>query len=216
MVLTSSLAGRYCAHWISGLCIGHSGFPSHLPGTPGAQAILVIHFDGEFFLDHCCPFGAASRRHLAGRDRSRRCRKTLRGRHACHPISYSFTLALPRPTWRTSIHEPVNSIGAPWPLIKSGAAFTYTIVYLGILWDLPLCRISLPEPKRLKFLSRVEIMLDDIRASRRFSLLELDEIHGSLCHLVFIYREGAPRLSPLANFMSRFNDNRFKTRWLGG
>jgi hypothetical protein len=81
------------------------------------------------------------------------------------------------------------------------------MVFLGLLWDLVQWRISLPEPKYLKYLAHVEAMMSGAQRSQQFSLLELEEIHGTLCHIAFICRDGTSRLAVFSNAMAHYKGN---------
>jgi hypothetical protein len=115
---------------------------------------------------------------------------------------------------RTTILVPIDSLCCPWHPVKTGTAFRDFIVFLGLLWDLPHRRVSLPEDKRQKYLTRVRDMLTTMRANLAFSLLTLQELHGALCHLCFVYREGRSRVAVFSNAMSGFKGNSLARRHL--
>ncbi|KAJ6521250.1 hypothetical protein DFH09DRAFT_1425953 [Mycena vulgaris] len=45
---------------VAGLGARYKSFHCTCPVLPAHKPFLIVHFDGEFFLDHCFPFGAAS------------------------------------------------------------------------------------------------------------------------------------------------------------
>jgi hypothetical protein len=83
-----------------------------------------------------------------------------------------------------------------------------------LLWDLRHRRVSLPEEKREKYLARVRGMLKTMRARLAFSLLALQELHGALCHLCFVYRDGRSRVAVFSNAMAGFKGNSLTRRHL--
>jgi hypothetical protein len=106
----------------------------------------------------------------------------------------------------------IAPLRVPWHPTKTGLRFAYTMVFIGFFWDLIDRRVSLPDPKRLKFLMRVQLMLNKIEQSLGLSLLELQKIHGSLVHICFVYQEGSSHLPLVSNFMAKFNGNEFIRR----
>jgi hypothetical protein len=91
---------------------------------------------------------------------------------------------------------------------KCGLSFEYVMVHIGFLWDLLLRRVSLPETKRLKYLR----LLQEFLALAFFTLEQIQQVHGILVHVCFVYEDGSSRLPPISNFMSTFNGNSFSRR----
>ena len=106
----------------------------------------------------------------------------------------------------------ISSLLVPWHKDKGDLFFSYITNFIGFRWDLPGKTVSLPEEKRLKFYNRVRIFLDCF-AGRRCSLLDVQKIHGSLCHVAFVYVEGCSRLPSLSNFIASFMDNEHICRY---
>jgi hypothetical protein len=102
----------------------------------------------------------------------------------------------------------ISSLGVPWHKDKGDPAFLYITNFIGFRWDLPDRHVSLPEEKRLKFHNRVRIFLDHF-TGHPCSLLNIQKIHGSLCHVVFVYVQGRSRLPSLSNFIASFIGNEF-------
>ncbi len=88
----------------------------------------------------------------------------------------------------------------PWHPTKTGKDFVEEIVFIGFHWDLRRRRVSLPLEKRLKFLRRVQ----DFIAHKTVTLLQVQEIHGSLFHVTFVYRDGSSRLPVISRFIAVF------------
>jgi hypothetical protein len=86
--------------------------------------------------------------------------------------------------------------------------FLSTFTFIGMLWDIDQCRVSLPDNKQLKFLRRVD---DFVNAFERCQcqLHDVERIHSSLCYISFIYIEGHSHLPSLSNFGVSFYGNIF-------
>jgi hypothetical protein len=102
----------------------------------------------------------------------------------------------------------ISSLFVPWHKDKGDLVFSYITNFIGFCWDLPSKTVSLPEEKRLKFHNRVRIFLDCFTGNP-CSLLDIQKIHGSLCHVAFVYIEGCSRLPSLSNFIASFMDNEY-------
>lgn len=106
----------------------------------------------------------------------------------------------------------ISSLHVPWHKDKGDPDFLYITNFIGFRWDLPNRRVSLPEEKRLKFHNRVRIFLECFTGHPCF-LLDIQKIHGSLCHVAFVYTLGRSRLPSLSNFISSFMGNEFTRRY---
>ncbi|KAF7348151.1 hypothetical protein MSAN_01768000 [Mycena sanguinolenta] len=197
------------------------------PVLPAHKPWLVCSFDELFYLDHCHPFGAKPASSNAGQIVNAAVdiwqvatlhhARELKYEDDCDVVRFPSAPEGPPYTYkfdRNSILDPIRELRIPWHPTKTGDAFLDTTVFLGLEWDFPTRRVSLPTEKRLKYLSRVQNMLKGIRTSKKFTLLELQEIHGSLCYVAFVYKEGSSRLAVFSNGMSSFKSNKFSLRWL--
>jgi hypothetical protein len=106
----------------------------------------------------------------------------------------------------------ISSLHVPWHKDKGDPVFLYITNFIGFRWDLPDRHVSLPEEKRLKFHNRVRIFLDCF-SDHQCSLLDIQKIHGSLCHVAFVYSQGRSRLPSLSNFIASFMGNEFARRY---
>jgi hypothetical protein len=106
----------------------------------------------------------------------------------------------------------ISSLQVPWHKDKGDLAFLYVTNFIGFRWDLPNKQVSLSEEKRLKFHNRVRIFLDCF-TGHPCSLLDVQKIHGSLCHVAFVYVQGRSRLPSLSNFIATFMGNEFTRRY---
>lgn len=128
-----------------------------------SKPFLVVCFDGDFYLDHCYPFGASSTSDNAGQI----CNATVdiwqaeMGKDG-KPLKYeddmcalrfpSMLIAASEGTFtyrfnRASIEAPIRPLQTPWHLTKTDIEFLERVVFLGVLWDLVEHRASLPTEK---------------------------------------------------------------------
>ncbi len=113
---------------------------------------------------------------------------------------------------RATMMSRVESLNVPWHAEKGDKSFVFTTTFIGFLWDIPGKLVSLPEEKRLKFRERVRQFLDAFSGHRCY-LLDVDKIHGSLCHVAFVHQDGNSRLPSLSNFAASFKGNEYTTRY---
>lgn len=106
----------------------------------------------------------------------------------------------------------ISSLHVPWHKDKGDLFFSYITNFIGFCWDLPNKLVSLPEEKQLKFYNQVRIFLDCF-TGHHCSMLDIQKIHGSLCHIAFVYTQGHSHLPSLSNFIATFMDNEFISRY---
>ena len=106
----------------------------------------------------------------------------------------------------------VSSLGVPWHKEKGDTEFLYKTTFIGYSWDLVLKLVSLPDEKRLKFHNRVKVFINSF-SRRCCTLKDVERIHGSLCHVAFVYVEGSSRLPSLSNFAASFKGNELTQRY---
>ncbi len=99
----------------------------------------------------------------------------------------------------------IADLYVPWhPVEKKGdPEFVPITTFIGFLWDFDTHTVALPEEKRLKFLKRVRLFSAMYKAAG-YLLPDVQKIHGSLCHVAFVHREGASHLPAFSNFTSKF------------
>src|SRR5882724_3503981 len=94
-------------------------------------------------------------------------------------------------------------LGIPWHPFKSkGHDFQSTVSYVGFIWSLDSCSISLSCKKHTKYLAKVIMFLSNALA--KVSRRECLSIHGTLQHITFIYCNGHAFLLPISSFLSKF------------
>lgn len=198
-----------------------SKFHRRSPIAPAHKRWFVMQGrKGQLYIQHCCPFGAT-----ASESNSGQVSKAVLGIWRAkgigpngkwsddiynfnYPSSGSGTEDDPYvyPYDENDVLMAVAATGMPFhPFTKKGQPFDTTFDYVGMVWDLSAKTVGVREEKRRKFLFRAEVFLD-AAANGVVTEEECMKIHGSLCHLAFVYRLGRSHLSSLSSFISRFND----------
>ncbi|KAJ8473727.1 hypothetical protein ONZ45_g16190 [Pleurotus djamor] len=194
-------------------------FHRRTPICPAHKRWYVMQAqEGDFYIQHCCPFGARPSESNSGEianaaldiwselgvgptrkwcDDMVVLRAPLPGPP---PFSYPYD--------RLSALQLIEPLNIPWHPEK-GQDFGSQFTYVGLFWDLDRKEVSLPEPKRVKFLARVSTFLSTFPASLENSM----KIQGSLCHIAFVFPLGRSRLPSLSLFISSFDDNHFTSRY---
>ncbi|PPQ83861.1 hypothetical protein CVT24_006520, partial [Panaeolus cyanescens] len=137
------------------------------PALPEHKPWLVVQGrPGDFYIDHCLPFGAACASSNAGMIANalvdiwieKGFRPVLKYEDDIQvfrlpssrrissmestPYSYDFA----------EVVLSVLDLGVPWHPTKGTTSFTSKPTFLGLLWDLPARTVALPEEKRIKFI----------------------------------------------------------------
>ena len=97
----------------------------------------------------------------------------------------------------------ISSLGIPWHKEKGDPCFMSAHIYIGFFWDLANHSISLPLKKRLKFAEHVCLFIFHYK-HKKCPLCEVNKIHGSLCHVAFVYMNSCSCLPSLSNFAAFF------------
>jgi len=114
---------------------------------------------------------------------------------------------------REEMLRRISPLCIPWHAEKCDNPFAFITTFIGLRWDIPNKLVSLPEPKRKKFYERVRQFLDRFDG-HPCQLLDVQKIHGSLCHVAFVYVEGRSHLPSLSNFAAKFpHNNEYATRF---
>jgi hypothetical protein len=197
------------------------------PVIPAHKPWLIVQgFHDEFYVDHCHPFGAAAASSNAGMI-GNAIVDIWQAEDVKPVLKYEDDLKVFRsPVESGPFHQDgfqysynreealsrIAPLQVPWHKEKGDPFFTFVTDFIGFRWDIPNKRVSLPEGKRLKFLNRVRIFLDAFNG-HPCALLDVEKIHGSLCHVAFVYTLGRSRLPSLSNFAASFLDNEFSRRY---
>ncbi|KAF5381168.1 hypothetical protein D9757_009423 [Collybiopsis confluens] len=190
------------------------------PVNPHHKPYLVVCDNlGQFWTDNCTCFGASPASSNAGMI-SNAVVDIWRAAQVTPVFKYEDDLKLLRfPSGTTNIYrydknsalDIVRSLGVRWHPNKGDDDFTFITTYIGFLWDLALKRVSLPNDKRLKYLERIHLFLSEF-SGVRVPLFAIESIHGTLCHISFVYPEGRSHLPALSNFMASFRSPHEESR----
>jgi hypothetical protein len=198
------------------------------PIHPEHKPWFVLQGPDGFYTDHNCPFGCSSSSSNAGmignasveiwenegvkpivkyEDDLNIFRFPISGGpnpdNPAMPYSYAYD--------RPQALALIAPLRIPWHPDK-GQDFNSTFTYLGFLWDISNKSVTLHDHKRDKFLSRVNNFIASFSGGR-CQMLDVMKIHGSLCHIAYIYPDGRNRLPSLSNFICTFQGNNFTLRY---
>lgn len=181
----------------------------NIPVHPDDQRHYCVMWDNLVYIDHCVAFGASSSAGLFGRVADAFVAiiteygvdNTLKWVDDIVTIRYPHptTTSLPYTFDANLIFDIANKLGWPWNLPKF-SDFNTSFTYLGFQWDLCLRTVSLSEPKRQKFLLRLQPWL----SGGRMGLLEAQKLSGSLNHCCYVVTLGRSRLHYLRKFIAGF------------
>lgn len=196
-----------------------SKFHRRTPICPSHKRWFVMQGeDGQFFIQHCCPFGAS-----ASESNSGQVSRVVLAIWRCegigpdgkwsddiyifvYPSSGSGSLDDPwvYPYDVEEVLDAVSTTGTPFhPLTKKGQVFLPYFDYVGMFWDLVARSVSLRDQKRHKFHYRVNCFLA-LAEKGVVTEEQCMKIHGSLCHIAFVYRLGRSHLSSVSSFIANF------------
>ena len=198
------------------------------PIHPEHKPWFVLQGPDGFYIEHNCPFGCSSSGSNAGmignaaidiwihedvkpivkyEDDMNIFRFAISGGPnpdgSFTPYSYPYDRSL-----ALSLIAPLK---IPWHPDK-GQDFSPSFTYLGFFWDIPNRTVTLHDAKREKFLTRVNNFIASFSGAR-CQMQDVMKIHGSLCHIAYIYPEGQNRLPSLSNFICTFQNDTFSHRF---
>jgi len=188
------------------------------PLLPRHKAYVASKWRNKIYVDHCAMEGLSSSGNIQGVPSD--ALVTLLKHHGvdevlkwvdfclfCIPIT---TASVEKdemiPCYSTDIHLILTftcPLGVPWhPVTTKGQDFASTVPYVRFIWDLDNRTVSLSSKKCLKYLDKVQTFqgLASSNVSRKQSM----SVHGTLQHIMFIYRQGHSSLPPLSAFISKF------------
>lgn len=112
------------------------------------------------------------------------------------------------------ICDKSRPLGVPWHP-KKWTDFSFLFVYLGFLWNLTECSVTLPESKQLKYLGKVSSLLLLLKtvSGRPGKMLcaEAMSINGTLSHVSFVIPHGWTYLANLSHFIASFPEHAHHT-----
>ncbi|CDO75102.1 hypothetical protein BN946_scf185010.g27 [Trametes cinnabarina] len=196
-----------------------------IPIYPAHKAYLVIQCeDGQFYIDHVCPFGVSSGTGLQG------------------AVMDPFVALLDARGWGPNRKWVDNLLNGRYPSggsAEEGWTYTHSVndifrlagvigvplhqdkwtphasraEYAGFLWNVDDKTVSLSEKKRSKYLHRVVEAIQVSRGgSARLDLKTVQKLNGTLSHCAFVYPQGRTFLSGLYAFAASFR-NEFAPRY---
>ncbi|KAF7332532.1 Reverse transcriptase/ribonuclease H [Mycena kentingensis (nom. inval.)] len=191
------------------------------PIRPEHKRYFVVQDDRGFFIEHNCPFGCSSSSSNAGRI-SNAVMDVARAEGINPSNKYEDDIMACRvPTGKipedggtprgyeydydeAEVLRRLAPIRVPWhPLEDKGQGFAPRATYIGFEWSFPDKSVRLPEKKRVKFLRRSI----DFANKKTYTKQDVDKIHGSLCHIAYVYPAGRSYLAALSNEIVSFERN---------
>ncbi|KDN34221.1 hypothetical protein RSAG8_12689, partial [Rhizoctonia solani AG-8 WAC10335] len=181
-----------------------------MPIHPDDRPHTVVHWDNQFYIDAFLPFGAASSNGIFGRPGDAMANiYTLLGFGIILKWvdDFLFIQSPPNPNHThlpprfslEAIYEVADTLGWPWKLSKS-VDFANIFTYLGFEWDIARRWVTIPKPKRNKYLKRLRDWLD----LNTVPLKDTEKLVGSLIHCTLAIPSGRPHMAVLIAFEASF------------
>lgn len=105
------------------------------------------------------------------------------------------------------IDEVTKPLGIPWETSKD-IRFSHVVPFVGFAWDLDQKRISLPEPKKVKYTREIS----EWRKRSTHTLDDARKLYGKLLYACLIVPRGRAYLTNLEKMMATFNERPFTPR----
>jgi hypothetical protein len=99
------------------------------------------------------------------------------------------------------IDAVTDPLGYRW-VAEKDKPFAAENVYMGLLWNVQAKTVSIPEPKREKYLAGIREWL----AVRTHTLAEAEVLHGRLQHITYVIPRGRAYLGCLQTFMGLYSN----------
>src|ERR1700683_820298 len=192
-----------------------------LPILPDHRRYLCCQIKNHYFMDHCFPFGAKNAHNRLGitvdaiidilkavkigpipkwADNLFPIRFPISSTLLeDHSVSYRYSYDL------DTLKNAISPLCVPWHASKWND-FSSSPIYLGLVWNFDNHTISLSEPKRLKYLSKVSDFLCDHSSSCVFKKRAMSLL-GTLSHVTIVHRDGCSYLSAVTAFISPFTSD---------
>lgn len=185
-----------------------------MPIRPSDQPHIVVFWDGQFWVDHCVPFGATSSNGIFGRCGDAMALIYIRLGFGLvfkwvddflfiqyPPSHFSPSEAQPFGDLQ-AIYQVALTLGWPWKEAKTHP-FASLFVYLGFEWNLAKKSVSIPLAKRSKYSDKLSAW----KAKTTVTLRETQAVIGTLVHCTLAVPSGKPRLAGLIAFAASFRHN---------
>ena len=192
----------------------------NVPTHPSARPFLAVQIAGAVHLDHCLNFGASPCPGVWGRIadamveiyNANGISSVIKWvddfvffRYPTVPALGSSTPSYPYD--ESAIWQIADNLGWPWAP-KKCFPFAPTFVYIGFLWDLEAKTVSLPDTKRLKYLTKLNRWAADFKPTCE----EVESLIGTLNHVSLIVPVGRTHLLHLYRLRAGFTNSRH--RWI--
>lgn len=181
------------------------------PITPSQQCNFVIHWNDLFYIDHNAPFGATSAGGAFGRVAD--AKSTILVSKDIGPsknwvddfVFFRFPTSVNSgcPYFHyslTDIYDLASRLGWPWKESKT-RPFAPQFKYLGFVWDLSTKTVQVPDPKKLRYLSKLQPWIQ----GEKFSRKDAESVLGTLVHCSLAVPDGRSHLPSISRFAASFN-----------
>jgi len=98
------------------------------------------------------------------------------------------------------LYNLADQLGWPWKESKT-RPFSSSFRYLGFNWDIPSRRVSIPDEKRHRYLTKLSTWVHGTKFTRK----EAESVLGTLVHCSLVLPSGRSRLPALSHFTASFN-----------
>ncbi|GLB43995.1 putative tyrosine recombinase [Lyophyllum shimeji] len=124
--------------------------------------------------------------------------KDLSGNSPRSPLDTTYTYS------SADIDAISQTLGIPWEASKT-IEFSFSVQYLGFVWDLQERTVSVPEGKKAKYLQAIT----EWKSSKTHSLDEVQRLYGKLLHTSLVVPAGRAYLTQLEAMLGSFRDRPF-------
>ncbi len=98
-------------------------------------------------------------------------------------------------------------LGIEWEPAKT-VPFRFSVPYLGFMWDLSRCTVTVPDRKKCKYMAAI----DEWEKKPTHALVEVQRLHGKLLHVSLVVPMGRAYLTSLEAMLGIFHDHPFVPR----
>ena len=180
------------------------------PVRPDQQWALVVHWDGQFYVDRALPFGLASSAGVFGSVADMLV-ALYNYSHKFGPmvkwVDDFFAILLPHQSWNEAdFMQFTGRFGVPWST-KKPCPLNVIQRYIGFNWNLNTRSVSLPDEKKSAALNLINQWL---AVDGKFTLTETLAFHGKLVFIASIFHLIRPYLPSVIEFSRTFRDPRSK------
>jgi hypothetical protein len=181
------------------------------PIRPSQQQNFVVQWNDSYYIDHNAPFGATSAGGVFGRVAD--AKSAILASKGLGPSKnwvddfafFRFPISSDSGLFLFSyslsdIYALADLLGWPWKHSKT-RPFDTIFKYLGFIWDLSKKTVQIPDPKKQRYLAKLEPWT----AGKKFSRKDAESILGTLVHCSLAVPDGRSRLPALSRFTASFN-----------